>query len=39
MGTYNDLIVFQKADEMAICIYMITDSFPKSSENIEVEPP
>ncbi len=29
MGTYNDLIVFQKADELALQIYKITDSFPK----------
>ena len=29
MGKYQDLIVFQKADELAFQIYKITDSFPK----------
>jgi four helix bundle protein len=29
MGKYQDLIVFQKADEMAFQIYKVTDAFPK----------
>jgi four helix bundle protein len=29
MGTYKELIVFQKADELAFQIYKITDLFPK----------
>ncbi len=29
MAKYGDLIVFQKADELAFRIYGITDSFPK----------
>ena len=29
MGTYRDLIIFQKADELAFQIYNITRSFPK----------
>jgi four helix bundle protein len=29
MGKYQDLIVFQKADELAFQIYKITDSFSK----------
>ncbi len=30
MAKYGDLIVFQKADELAFRIYGITDSFPRS---------
>jgi four helix bundle protein len=29
MGTHKDLIIFQKADELAFQIYQITTSFPK----------
>jgi len=30
MAKYKDLIVFQKADELAFQIYRLTESFPKS---------
>jgi four helix bundle protein len=29
MGMYKDLIVFQKADELAYEIYKMTEKFPK----------
>lgn len=29
MGKYQELIVFQKADELALQIYKITETFPK----------
>ena len=30
MANYRDLIVFQKADELALKIYKLTANFPKS---------
>ena len=30
MAKYRDLIVFQKADELAFSIYKATETFPKS---------
>ena len=30
MANYRDLVVFQKADELAFRIYKVTESFPKS---------
>ena len=30
MANYRDLIVFQKADELAFQIYKLTEKFPKS---------
>lgn len=29
MGTYRDLIVWQKADELAFQVYLVTRTFPK----------
>jgi len=33
MGKYQDLIVFQKADNLAFQVYGITDSFPKAERS------
>ena len=30
MSNYKDLIVFQKADELALELYRLTEKFPKS---------
>ena len=30
MGKYQDLIIFQKADDLAFQIYKVTESFPRS---------
>jgi four helix bundle protein len=30
MGKYQDLLIFQKSDELAFRIYKVTESFPKS---------
>jgi four helix bundle protein len=30
MGKYQDLIIFQKADDLALRIYKVTESFPTS---------